>query len=106
MFASFIYPYLFAFSTSNGLDAFSLVIDIFFLIDIIVNLRTTYINKVTGDEIYSPAKIARQYMISPKFYLDIIACIPFPFFKVGTVGYEKVWELVIVLKIHKVVQIN
>jgi hypothetical protein len=54
-----------------------------FLIDIIFNLRTSYINKVTGDEIYSPSKIARSYGASLPFVFDLIAIIPFNFFKTG-----------------------
>lgn len=52
------------------------IINAFFLIDIVLNFRTTYYNK-RGEEIFSPKMIALDYLISIRFAFDVLACIPF-----------------------------
>jgi hypothetical protein len=52
-------------------------IDVLFLIDIMLNFRTTYIDTNTGNEISNLKKIARQYIYSGKFFVDLLASIPF-----------------------------
>ena len=51
-------PFIFGFDldeeTTKKFDIITLVIDFFFLIDIIFIFRTTYVNSTTGDEIWSP----------------------------------------------------
>lgn len=56
-------------------------IDIFFLLDILINFRTTINDEKTGEEISSPAKIAMHYL-KGKFFIDLLASIPFDFFVV------------------------
>jgi hypothetical protein len=52
------------------------VIDLFFLVDIFVNFRTTYISTKTGDEIYEPKLIARRYLVSGQFFIDLLSSVP------------------------------
>lgn len=68
------------------MDVFALLIDGLFFIDIIVNFRTTYMNSITGDEIWSPSMIAKHYIRSIGFWIDFISFIPFDYFK-GDHGY-------------------
>ena len=74
-------PIIFGFemdeSTTQMFDNITLVIDFFFLIDIIFIFRTTYVNSTTGDEIWSPTMIAMNYIKSVSLYLDIASTIPF-----------------------------
>lgn len=52
-----------------------LIVDIMFVIDIIINFRTTYVN--TNDEVVSqPGRIAVHYF-KGWFLIDLVAAIPF-----------------------------
>lgn len=59
----------------NPLNIVDLIVDIMFIIDIIINFRTTYVN--INDEVVShPAKIAIHYF-KGWFLIDMVAAIPF-----------------------------
>ena len=63
------------------------VIDLSFVIDIIINFRTSYFSRDTGVEVTDPKLIARNYACSMRFLLDLVASIPFdllisPFFEI------------------------
>lgn len=52
-----------------------LIVDIMFIIDILINFRTTYVNK--NEEVVSdPARIAIHYF-KGWFLIDMVAAIPF-----------------------------
>lgn len=51
-------------------------IDVTFGIDILINFRTTYLNRQTGDEVTNSKAIALEY-IKSKFWVDLTATIPF-----------------------------
>ncbi len=52
-----------------------LIVDVMFIIDILINFRTTYVNK--NDEVVShPGKIAVHYF-KGWFLIDVVAAIPF-----------------------------
>jgi hypothetical protein len=53
------------------------VIDVIFLIDIAINFRTTYFSWATGDEIMNTKLIAKHYISSGQFFLDLLATVPF-----------------------------
>jgi hypothetical protein len=52
------------------------IIDFVFLMDIFVNFRTSYINPRTGDEVFEPKKIAKNY-VKGRFWIDSLATVPF-----------------------------
>ncbi|XP_066498293.1 potassium voltage-gated channel subfamily H member 6a [Hoplias malabaricus] len=61
--------------TCNPLNVVDLVVDVMFIIDIVINFRTTYVNH--NDEVVShPARIAQHYF-KGWFLIDIVAAIPF-----------------------------
>ena len=53
------------------------IINMVFMIDIILTFRITYISKTSGDEIFDPRKIAKNYIFGPRMVLDILSSIPF-----------------------------
>ena len=61
------------------------VIDVLFLIDIIINFRTTFINSKTGDEISDTTLVAKHYIckneiiyfVGGRFWIDFLATVPF-----------------------------
>ena len=52
-------------------------IDICFGIDIFINFRTTYVNSHTGLEVVGQWKIVKNYIKSGRFFIDLLASIPF-----------------------------
>lgn len=52
------------------------LINIIFVIDIIINFRTTFINNRTGDEVWEPKMIAKRYLLGPKFWIDLLSALP------------------------------
>ncbi|KAF8794726.1 Potassium voltage-gated channel subfamily H like protein [Argiope bruennichi] len=58
-----------------------LIVDVMFIIDILINFRTTYVN--SNDEVVShPGKIAVHYLRG-WFIIDVVAAIPFDLLLVG-----------------------
>ncbi|GFT40920.1 potassium voltage-gated channel subfamily H member 6 [Nephila pilipes] len=58
-----------------------LIVDVMFIIDILINFRTTYVN--SNDEVVShPGKIAVHYLRG-WFFIDVVAAIPFDLLLVG-----------------------
>ena len=64
------------FSNHPAYIAVDSMINLIFIIDVIINFRTTFIHKVTGEEIIEAKKIAINY-IKSRFLIDLIASIPF-----------------------------
>lgn len=61
---------------------FDVSVDVTFIVDIIINFRTTFVN--SNDEVVShPAKIAVHYL-KGWFIIDLVAAIPFDLFLVGS----------------------
>ncbi|XP_035261137.1 potassium voltage-gated channel subfamily H member 6-like isoform X2 [Anguilla anguilla] len=61
--------------TCNPLNVVDLIVDIMFIVDILINFRTTYVNH--NDEVVShPGRIAVHYF-KGWFLIDIVAAIPF-----------------------------
>ncbi|XP_054614855.1 potassium voltage-gated channel subfamily H member 6a isoform X2 [Dunckerocampus dactyliophorus] len=70
--------------TCNPLNVVDLVVDVMFIVDILINFRTTYVNH--NDEVVShPGRIAQHYF-KGWFLIDIVAAIPFDLliFRSGT----------------------
>jgi hypothetical protein len=66
----------------DPLTTIDLIVDIMFLIDILINFRTTYVNK--NDEVVShPGKIAVHYF-KGWFLIDMVAAIPFDLLLFGS----------------------
>ena len=66
----------------DPLTIIDLVVDVMFIIDILINFRTTYVNK--NDEVVShPGKIAVHYF-KGWFLIDMVAAIPFDLLLFGS----------------------
>lgn len=50
--------------------------DILYILDLLINFRTTVYHELTNDEIYDAKSIAIHYVRS-RFVIDLIASIPF-----------------------------
>ena len=64
--------------TSAGFILLDICIDLLFLLDIVVNFRTTFYDK-DGDEIFDAKIIAKNYALGGRFTIDALATIPFDY---------------------------
>ena len=60
----------------EGIHIFNSVVDAIFIIDILINFRTSYINPLNGDEVIKPSKITNHYL-KEMFTIDLISALPF-----------------------------
>jgi len=56
------------------------LIDLAFFLDILFNFRTTFINQKTNTEVIDPTRIAKNYVFNGRFFVDVVASIPFEMF--------------------------
>jgi len=80
---SFQIPYNVAFTSPENkniaLDIFNWLIDFFFMMDVVINFRTSYISDITGNEIVDTKIIAIKYL-KTRFWIDLLASVPLDFF--------------------------
>ena len=50
------------------------IIDTIYILDIVIQFRTTYFDKMTGNEIWDLRKISRKYM-KGSFFIDLLATV-------------------------------
>ena len=67
-------------SNSKPISIFESIVDTLFILDILLNFRTTYVNPKTNIEITEPAKVARNYISSVRFPIDVLASLPLDMF--------------------------
>lgn len=83
------------------------LIDLLFAIDLIVYFRTTFIHEKTGNEVIEPVDIAKAYL-KGRFWIDLLATIPFDTFAEVVIGIESSSFLSIfsLLKLVRVLRLN
>ena len=73
----------------DGTIAFSMIngfVDTIFWMDIFLQFATSYVDPASGDEIFSPKKIANHYIFEGSFLVDFMSTFPFSaFFEAGGV---------------------
>lgn len=85
---------------NDPLSIIELIVDVMFIIDILINFRTTYVNK--NDEVVShPGKIAVHYF-KGWFLIDVVAAIPFDLLLFGS----KTDEVITVLLYSEMVTVS
>ncbi|XP_075704313.1 voltage-gated inwardly rectifying potassium channel KCNH6-like, partial [Rhinoderma darwinii] len=86
----------------NPLSVVDLMVDIMFIIDILINFRTTYVN--TNEEVVShPGKIAIHYF-KGWFLIDMVAAIPFDLLIFGS-GSDETTTLIGLLKTARLLRL-
>uniref|UniRef100_A0A7S3CT47 Cyclic nucleotide-binding domain-containing protein n=1 Tax=Strombidium rassoulzadegani TaxID=1082188 RepID=A0A7S3CT47_9SPIT len=61
---------------SPGIKTFDSLVDLVFTVDIILRFRTTYIDPVSGEEVMDSFMIAKKYLSSPNFTVDVLSTVP------------------------------
>uniref|UniRef100_A0A8D2CLE3 Potassium voltage-gated channel subfamily H member 6 n=1 Tax=Sciurus vulgaris TaxID=55149 RepID=A0A8D2CLE3_SCIVU len=88
--------------TCSPLTMVDLIVDIMFVVDIVINFRTTYVN--TNDEVVShPRRIAVHYF-KGWFLIDMVAAIPFDLLIFRT-GSEETTTLIGLLKTARLLRL-
>ncbi|XP_040912372.1 potassium voltage-gated channel subfamily H member 7-like [Toxotes jaculatrix] len=86
----------------SPLNVVDLIVDIMFIIDILINFRTTYVN--LNEEVVShPAKIAIHYF-KGWFLIDMVAAIPFDLLIFGS-GSDETTTLIGLLKTARLLRL-
>ena len=72
-------PYSIAFNPSDDKSVFNIIlnfiVDWFFMCDVVLNFRTSFIIEESGEEVFSNKRIALQYL-KGRFWIDLISSIP------------------------------
>lgn len=105
----FVVPYEIAFMHDENLYLIfvSILVDIAFSADIVFNFRTTYLDHVTGDEIFDPRKISHHYIRSGHLLLDIVATVPFDYIIAAATGVHDVnLKLTTLLKLIHIMRLS
>jgi hypothetical protein len=64
------------FANSPAYDAINILIVVSFFIDIVVQFRTATVNLLTGEEVNNPRKLAKAYVLSYRFWVDLLSSLP------------------------------
>lgn len=86
---------------SNGFSVINAIVDLFYLIDILVTFRTTYMDLVQAVPVLDSAKIAERYIKSGNFFIDIVSSIPW-----DSILNLEILELLGLLKILRMRRLN
>ncbi|XP_066544044.1 potassium channel, voltage gated eag related subfamily H, member 7b [Amia ocellicauda] len=86
----------------NPLNVVDLIVDIMFIIDILINFRTTYVN-LNEEVVSDPAKIAIHYF-KGWFLIDMVAAIPFDLLIFGS-GSDETTTLIGLLKTARLLRL-
>ena len=62
---------------SNQMFVADRIIDILFVVDIVVNFMTTYVNPKTNTDVTDSKRIVKNYVFGGRFWIDLLASIPF-----------------------------
>lgn len=103
-------PYNVAFGSDETVGSYVIngFIDAFFILDILINFRTSYVLESSGEEIYDLKMVALKYL-KGKFCIDLLASIPFDYiallFAFG--DDESFWlEFFSILKLVRVLRLS
>ncbi|XP_042350596.1 potassium voltage-gated channel subfamily H member 7-like [Plectropomus leopardus] len=86
----------------SPLNVVDLIVDIMFIIDILINFRTTYVN-LNEEVVSDPAKIAIHYF-KGWFLIDMVAAIPFDLLIFGS-GSDETTTLIGLLKTARLLRL-
>jgi hypothetical protein len=89
-------------------DSVNAIIDIFFMADLIINFRSSYINDKTGEEINDIKSIAFNYL-KGRFWIDLLASLPIDIlsYVVGGVAENStIFDLIGLLKLVRILRLS
>jgi len=88
-------------------SVFYYLIDLCFLLDIVLNFRTSFTNPKTGIEEFDKRLVARNYVTHWRFWTDIISIIPFELIvDIFTDSSNKTLEVFALLKLIRLLRLG
>lgn len=90
------------------LDTMNFLIDIFFMLDLFINFRSSYINDDTGEEITKLNLIAYNYL-KGRFWIDLLASVPLDMLSYGLGGLDensRYLDFIELLKLFRVLRLS
>ena len=82
------------------------IIDLLFITDLFINFRTIYLNSKTGDVTDNPKTIAWMYIFQGRFFIDLIASIPFEVLILIINGDKIYFKMIKLLKLSRLLRIS
>ncbi|CAI2362152.1 unnamed protein product [Moneuplotes crassus] len=102
-------PYSIAFTPDSDSGVFdivtNLIMDSFFIVDIMLNFRTTYLDEENGIEIASNRKICLQY-IKGRFWIDLVSSLPTDIILLAFNPGSGIETTLILLKLLKLIRLS
>ena len=90
----------------TGFDVLNNVIDFAFLVDIVVNFRTTFYDIQTGDEVFDSKRTCTAYL-KGRFLIDILSTVPFDnIVSIFTTSSSTILQLFSLLKMVRISRLN
>lgn len=86
--------------------AISIIVDIVFMFDLILNFRTSYINSHTGEEVMHPSSIAFNYLISGKLFVDMVSSFPYDYLAMKLGSSQTTWKSLSFLRILRAYRLS
>ena len=71
---------------SIAYKVFDYLVAVVFVLDMVINFRTTFVNTRTGDEIWDPRMIAKRYLLGGRFIIDFLSA--FPLEELGVISLD------------------
>lgn len=104
----FAVPYEIAFMKEEYVELLiiTILVNLGFTLDIVFNFRTTYVDSVTGDEVFDPHKISNHYLKSGHLLLDIAATVPFDYIAAAAGEHDNTLKLTSLLKLIHVMRLS
>ncbi|XP_073722761.1 voltage-gated inwardly rectifying potassium channel KCNH6 [Misgurnus anguillicaudatus] len=89
--------------TCNPLNLVDVIVDVLFIIDIVINFRTTYVNH--NDEVVTQPKRIAVHYLKGWFLIDIVAAVPFDLLIFGSGSDETTATLIGLLKTARLLRL-
>jgi hypothetical protein len=102
-------PFDFAYRSNSHvtLEVLETMVDIVFFFDIVINFRTIYFSSLTNDKITEPIKIAKNYIFSGRFFIDLIASVPVDLFLLMVnSSNNRAFSIIKILKLTRLFRLN
>ena len=83
-----------------------LTIDCLYILDIVINFRTTFIDESTGYEVRNARRIASRYVFSIRFCLDIVAALPIEIINWAAFDSSNHLQMLTLLKMARLLRLS
>ncbi len=106
----FLIPFEIAFTpnteTRPEVIVLNVAIDMAFVADIVINFRTSYVSKQSGEQVVEPRRVFRNYCMG-RFWLDLASTLPFEWINLlFNSGMGELFNLFGLLKVLRIMRLQ